>query len=388
MTADLYDLGMRLRAAADRRPAPRIAAAPVMPAAAPVAVRAARDGTRVTASAAIPGQPARRAEGPAVLAMLAALGAVITAGRHPSLITDDDATLPALLALATAGTGTGDPAAAAACIGWWASRADFPGASAVIPLTRACRERWVTGLAPPAEASPATWRAWLRIPGTGCPAMLAMLDRVQAGTPLSYLNTIEDDTTASWEHARAAWDAGTDWREPDTVAQRSAGLRARCDAADLYAAALLRDPLYRRRAVHSGHVAAGTVTIPDPADPKSRTILITCDRPDSRIRETDDITFWAGTLDARPAKTRRGTVTAAEITAGTLTLTAECSGRTRPDPGTRIVLHAADPVPSAMKNSRARAARLYRPASWLASGGQPAHARRDVPLGVMIAGAD
>ena len=386
MTAELYDLGMRLRAAAARQPTARLAGAPLIPAAAPVAVRAVQRKGMVAAAAAIPGQAEQQAAGPAVLDMLHQMGVRITGESWKTLITQDYATLPALLALARAEDGPdGDRADTAAHIGWWADRADFPGSTGVVPLLRACRERWVTGAAPAGETSPRTWRAWLRVPGTGCTAMLGMLARVQAGVPLPLLSWIEEDTAESWQLAQAAWAARADWRQPDSIARSAAGLRARNDAAGLYDAALLRDPLYRRRAVHTGHVVTGTAHIPDP---KEKTIIVACDRPDGRLRETDNVTFWAGGLEARPNKVLRGTVTAAVITGRTLSLTLSCSSRSRPADGAAVTVHAADPIPSSMKSLRQRTDRLYPTTSWLATGGRPVLARRDVPLSVMIAGAD
>lgn len=384
MTAELYDLGMRLAAAAQGAPVPRLARAPLPRPAAPVAVRAAVRKGRVTAAAAVPGQAERQASGPAVLDMLDALGVQVTAASWRTLVVQDEATLPALIALARAAPPAGPRAAVAAHIGWWADRADFPGSTGVVPLLRACRERWATGAAPADEGIVRTWRAWLRVPGGGCAAMLAMLARVQAGSPLPLLAAIEEDTAGSWELARAAFAAGTDWRQPDTAARAAAGLWARNDAADLYAAALLHDPLYRRRAVHTGHVVTGTARAPDP---KAKSFQVTCDRPDGRLREADEVTGWSGSLAARPEKVFRGTVAEAVIAGGTLTLTVEC-GRGRPADGTPVTLHAAEPHPNAVLSRRRHRERLYQvPGSWMATGRMPGPERRDVPLGVMIAGA-
>ena len=168
MTAELYDLGMRLAAAAGGRPAARLGGAPLVRPAAPVAVRAVRRKGLVIAAAAVPGQAEQQASGPAVLTMLHGMGVQITAAPWRTLITQDDVTLPALLGLARAAGADSRQAATAAHIGWWADRADFPGSTGVVPLLRACRERWVTGTAPSYEASARTWRAWLRVPGGGC----------------------------------------------------------------------------------------------------------------------------------------------------------------------------------------------------------------------------
>lgn len=385
MTAELYDLGMRLRAAARNEPSPRLTMAPVMPAALPIAVRAVQRKGHVTAAAALPGQAEQQASGPAVLAMLDQMGVRISSPRWHTLVTEDRATLPALLTAArSAGPGSVH-ADTAAHIGWWADRADFPGSSAVVPLVRACRERWVTGADPAAEASPRIWRAWLRVPGGGCAGMLALHRHVQSGDPLPLLSYIEQDTSESWKQAQAAFTTGADWRQRDTPARAAAGLWARNDAADLFAAALLRDPLFRRRAVHTGHVVTGTASRPDP---KAKDITVTCTRGVGRMRENDKVTGWAGSLDARPGKVFAGTVAVAEITGTTLTLTVTCRGQGLPPDGSTVTLHAADPVPKAMKNFRNLHDRLYRSApTWLATGRRPGLTRRDVPLGVMIAAA-
>lgn len=383
MSYELYDLGMRLAAARSGKPAARLTRAPLPPPSAPVAVRAALHNGLVTAAAAVPGVPEQQASGPAALGMLEAMGVQVTAPQWRTLVTQDDTTLPALAALAAANPG-GRHAAAAAHIGWWAARADFPGSTGVVPLLRACRERWVTGTAPAYEASARTWRAWLRVPGSSCTAMLAMLARVQAGTPLPLLSSIEEDTARSWEQAQSAFAAGAGWQRPDTAGRAAAGLWARNDAADLYAAALLWDPLYRRRAVHTGHVITGTARFPDPA---TKTFTVICDRADGRLREADEVTGWAGGLAVRPEQVFRGTVTAAEITSGTLTLTVSCSRR-RPGDRAQVTLHAADPYPKAMKSLRDHRERLYRaPGSWMAAARTPRPERRDVPLAVMIAAA-
>ena len=338
----------------------------------------------MTAAVAVPGQAEQQASGPAVLDMLGRMGVEVTAAPWRTLVVQDPDTLPALLALARAAGPGGRRAATAAHIGWWADRADFPGSTGVVPLLRACRERWVTGTAPAYEASARTWRAWLRVPGGGCTAMLALLARVQAGSPLPLLGSIEEDTAGSWGRAQAAFAAGADWRQPDTTARAAAGLWARNDAADLYAAALMHDPLYRRRAVHTGHVVTGTARAPDAS---AKTVRVSCDRPDGRLRENDEVTGWSGSLAARSEQVFRGTVTDAVIAGGTLTLTVAC-GRRRLADGTAVTLHAADPVPKAMLSLLGHRERLYRaPGSWMAAGRTPGPERRDVPLGVMIAGA-
>jgi hypothetical protein len=131
-------------------------------------------------------------------------------------------------------------------------------------------------------------------------------------------------------------------------------------------------------------VVTGTARV---LDPRTGTITVTCDRAGGRLRETDDVTGWTGSLASRPDQVFRGTVTAAGITGGTLTLTVAC-GRASPADRAPVTLHAADPAANAMMSLRGYRERLYQaPRSWMARGRTPGPERRDVPLGVMIAGA-
>jgi hypothetical protein len=236
VTAEWYDLAQRLAAARTRAPVARLAAAPVPRISNPVAVRARqrRDGIMVTAAA--PGHPETAASGPDALALLHALGVRITAGSWRTLVTGDTSTLPALQALACLAGRDGPQADTAAHLAWWADRADFPGSSAVVRLTACCQARWITGTGPDAEKTLGTWLTWLTVSGSGCPAMLALLDRVQAGAPLRLLEWAERDDAYSWGLAKRSHAAGRDWRQPDTTGQAATGLRSRCDATELYAA--------------------------------------------------------------------------------------------------------------------------------------------------------
>ena len=91
--------------------------------------------------------------------------------------------------------------------------------------------------------------------------------------------------------AKSAHSDGMDWRRPDTRYRAALGLRDRCDAADLYAAALLTDPLHRLRAVHTGEVVTGTA---HPLKDRLHRVEVTCQRMDARLRPGTGLTGWTG----------------------------------------------------------------------------------------------
>jgi hypothetical protein len=389
MTAEWYDLGQRLHAAAAGTVARRLAGSPVHPYAArlPVAVRARQARGQVTVRAAAPGTGEHAAAGPAALTLLHDLGVTITAAQWATLITDDTATLPALLGLARTAGPDGDHAAAAAHLAWWADRADYPGSTATVALTAASAEQWITGTDPAAERKAATWRTWLHIPGDDCPALLDWLGHLLAAAPLAGLDPIAEDDQRSWGSAQREHADRRDWRRPDTVARAATGLRTRCDAADLYQAALLDDPAYRQRAAHTGHVTAGTATVT--RDGRRKTMTVTCDRMDTRLREGSDIAGWAGTPADIVTDRFRGTVEDATVQGGALVLVLSGVGWHCPATGSRVTLIPAPPPRQALESGRYRYQALYSTrTSWLTTGRTPAPARRDVPLDVLVAAAD
>ena len=109
----------------------------------------------------------------------------------------------------------------------------------------ACRTRWVSGETPDREAHPATWRTWLDVPDDTLTGVLRVHELLTTGQPLTFLRTLAEDDLYAYTTAQSEHGDGFDWRRPDTPSRAALGLRARCDAADLYAAALLTDPLYR-----------------------------------------------------------------------------------------------------------------------------------------------
>jgi hypothetical protein len=386
VTAGWYDLGQRLYAARSGRAVARLAHSPVPGISNPVAVRARRRRGTVTVTAAAPGSPERTAGGGGALSLLRDLGVTVTAGTWQTLVTDDAATLPALAALAGTASRGGDQAATAAHIAWWADRADYQGGSAVVPLITGCRERWITGAPPADETRAPTWRAWLGIPDESCAGMLALLALLHEGPALPLLDRIERDDAASWSRARHEHAAGRDWRQPDSPARGAIGLQARCDVADLYEAALLTDPLYRRRAVHTGHVVTGTVQLTSGRRPA---LIVTCGRLDARLRAGTVVTGWAGGPEDTEAETFTGTVSGAAVIDGQLQLTITDTRRNVPADLARVTLHPAAPDDFTFTSGRTRLITLYTTrSSWLTTGRPPAIARRDVPLDVLVAAAE
>lgn len=386
MTVEWYDLAQRLHAGRSGAPVPRLVHAPIPRPRHPVAVRAHRSGDAVIITACGPDLHAETARDAAALDLLATLGVRITAPTWQCLVTDDARTLPALRHLARSAGRTGGPADVAAHLAWWCDRADYPGTSAVVPLLAVCRSRWVTGSAPDDERHPATWREWLAVPDDGCPGLLGLLDRTLVGLPLPLLDWITNDDAWSWNHAQSEHADGWDWRRPDTTSRAAVGLRSRCDAADVYAAALLDDPLYRRRAVHTGHVVTG---VAEPV-PGRGAATVTCDRMDARLRAGTSVLGWTGAPHDRATEAFAATVTATGVTAGrlVLSLTGVTSGR-QPTGPTLVTLREAPPSPHRITAGRRRYQALYGTrTSWLSTGRTPTPHRRDVPLDVLVAAAD
>ena len=385
MTAEWFDLGQRLRAAHTGGPVIRLTHAPLAATPRPIAVRAHLTGPQVTLTACTPDVPPASATGSAALTLLASLGATITAPAPATLITDAATTLPLLRRLAlTATQGTAEDDTAAH-IAWWLDRADFPGGRAVVETPEACRLRWVTGTAPDAEAAPETWRRWLGIEDDSVAGLLTLHERLTVGQPLPHLAVLSEDDTWAYGAAQNEHADGWDWRRPDATSRAALGLRSRCDAADLYADALLADPLFRARALHTGHVVTG---VADPLGDRLKRTRLSCSRLDARLRPGSEVTGWVGAPTDSAARFS-ATVTAAEVEHGHLTLT--LSGVTGPGPaaGQQATIHATGPSPYRQRAGRKSYRALYAARrSWLTTGRTPTPTRRDVPLDVLVAGAD
>lgn len=387
MTVEWFDLGQRLHAARTGQPVTRLAHAPVVVGPHPVAVRARLDGDQVAVAATTPAARLATATGPAALDLLGTLGVTLAAEHATTLVTDDPATLPLLGRLALSARRDHDHDTVAAHIAWWRDRADFPTGRAVVETTETCRARWALGVAPDAERHPATWRRWLGITDDSVTGLLDLHDRLTEGEPLRWLDVLTEDDEYAYALAQSDHSDGFDWRRPDSTSRAALGLRSRCDAADLYAAALLTDPVYRRRAVHTGHVVTGTAR---PVGGQLRRLEVVCGRLDARLRPGNDVTGWAGTPGTVGGPMFTGTVSTATVSGGNLVLALTGASRTgAPASGAPVTLIPAAPSPSWQQKGRSSYRALYSARrSWLTTGRTPIPTRRPVPLDVLVAGAE
>ena len=390
MTVEWFDLAQRVYAQRSGAVVARLAGTPLPTISRPVAVRAraGRGGPMVVAAAA--GQ-VRRASGSDVLPMLASLGVTVAEPTPATLVTADTATLPVLVDVARRSPADGPDEATAAHIGWWADRADFPGGIAVVNTVTAARARWVTGTTPAAERDPATWRTWLGISDDSVAGTLALLAQLTAAPPLRLLDALADDDTYSYQRAQEAHADGWGWRRRDSVGRAAVGLLARCDAADLYTAALRTDPLWRRRALHTGDVVTGTLTTTTPG--RRARLTLRSPRLDARLRRGTDIEGWLGPAHTpTPSAGVRfdGLVDDTGVTGTTLDLHLSISGGMHGlTPGDTLTVMPLTPSPYSLQRGRRTMRTLYSTrTSWLTTGRTPTPTRRDVPLDVLIAGAD
>lgn len=393
MSVEWYDLAQRLYAATHGLLVPRLDARPFGKVSQPVAVRAHVSKGTVVATIALPGQGRHRttASGPLILDTLAAYGVSLSDQRHWSLVTDDHATLPALHRLARESQPDGPVEHVAALIEWWADRADYPGTAAVVNVVDECRARWVAGTTPDAETSAATWRTWHGIGDESVTGVLALFARLHSAPTLHGLGPIQSDDAHAWTKAREALTGPSTWRTRDPLGAAAVGLRARCDAVEVHAAALLNDARYRRRAVHTGHVVHGVVTWTPGKTAKGIGLAeVACTRLDARLRPQDTIAGWIGhpSTIAPPMRLWGLVQSTSRGTDGSLRLRLSNGNIRALKPGQPVTLTAAPPSEGVIKAGRERYGRLYsRRTSWLTTGRTPTPHRRDVPLDVLIAGA-
>ena len=297
MSVEWFDLAQRLYAAETGRPVARLAHTTFTPSASALAVRATVRGGSVSVSAAAVGGGEETACDEAGLALLARLGGTLAADAPAMLLTDDGGTIPALVGLARAHAHHSDPniSGSAAMVGWWADRADHPGTSAVVNLPAASSARYVLGVVPEAQRSARVWRTWLQITGESVAGMHEWARAIGSGPLLPLLAAIGEDDAYSFSRAQSALVDGHDWSRPDNTASAAMGLRSRCDAADVMSSALLDDPMWRERALHTGHVAVGVASMtPPPKGSRRRngSLSVTCERLDSRLRVGSAVTGW------------------------------------------------------------------------------------------------
>lgn len=385
MTVEFYDLAQRLAAANTGKPILRVAQALFTLTATALFVDAHTDDKGLTRATITPATGASAtATGRAVLNALACAGAHMDPAEPPAqLVMADGATLAALASVARAHHNDGDPAAraASAVVGWWIDRAGYPGTNAVINLLAHSRQRFITGAPPEAERHTSHWQSALAAPG-----LAQWAQRVGAGMPLDALAPIRDDDAYSFVQACKRFDKGYSWTAPEPPPVAAMGLRARCDTADLWEAALLSDRLWRHRAVHTGHVTGGEVVATTKA-----TFTVSCRRLDARLRSGSDVLGWCGGLDSYDRATHfYGDVHEASAHKGVLLLTvARVAAEHRPPVGQWVSLMPAPPNPRTVSMGRSKYRRLqFRADSWIASGKTPGLRRRDVPLDVLCAAAE
>ena len=383
MSADLFDLGARLAAGRAGAVMPRISAAPVAGLVDPIMVSATTGSAGVTVTAADAQHRSVTASNTDAVRVLGDLGADLSAATPRTLVVPDAGSVAALDTLARRCCRVGDSSDdVGAQLAYWTQRADFPGGQAVLNLIGACRTRWVTGTTPSQERRLGTWAEWLHLPVTDLAGLAA---RVADGNPLPMLDVLADDDRWAYAAAQRDHSNGWDWRRSDTPARAAVGLKGRCDAADVFAAALLGDPLWRQRAVHTGHVVCGVAT-PQPG--RGSVFVASCDRLDARLRVGAAITGWVGEPADDVRVTFRGTITTATVAGGQLQLTVTGARMGAPGAGQRITMHPTPPSVGTLRAGRSRFAGLYAAKrSWLTTGRTPTPTRRDTPFDVLVAAA-
>lgn len=198
MSAALFDLALRTRAAQRGGAVPRLLHNPCPVRAVQVAVCARRVGRVVRVEAVGPSGRRETGSGPAGLSALARAAGVADGnlGDGPTAIIDGHATLCALDALACSYADPGrsagiDVAAGSALAGWWVERAAHPGTTAVCDVLAASRQRYVLGV--PAGADTALlWRKTFGVP-SGVAGMLDWQRAIGSGAMLEGLTMQRQD---------------------------------------------------------------------------------------------------------------------------------------------------------------------------------------------------
>ncbi|SII85574.1 hypothetical protein [Mycobacteroides abscessus] len=397
MSAALFDLALRTRAAQRGGAVPRLLHNPCPVRAVQVAVCARRVGRVVRVEAVGPSGRRETGSGPAGLSALARAAGVADGnlGDGPTAIIDGHATLCALDALACSYADPGrsagiDVAAGSALAWWWVERAAHPGTTAVCDVLAASRQRYVLGV--PAGADTALlWRKTFGVP-SGVAGMLDWQRAIGSGAMLEGLTMQRQDDDWLLGQYQKALTEHRSWDRGESLHLAAVRLASRCDAADLYAAALLGDPLWRARGVHTGHVCHGQVIV-GAGSPGNR-VVVQASRLDTRLRAGNDVLGWPGNpMAAMPGQSARfgGEVVATAVRGGALTVTVAGlrRGGYRPAAGETLTIIAAPPNVSTILSRRAVVSRLYkRRFSWLSQGVTPAPVRRPVPLAVLIAAAE
>ncbi|SIJ22602.1 Uncharacterised protein [Mycobacteroides abscessus subsp. abscessus] len=397
MSAGLFDLALRVAARDLGGPVPRLVHNPAPRRDTRVAVSAHRVGRTVRVQAVGLDGRLESGGGSAGLSAIARAAGCATGdlGTGPTALVDSAATLRALASLAQAHADPSrcaglDVASGSSLVGWWVERAAHPGTSAVTDVLAVSRQRFMLGVVP-GQDSPVLWRRVFHVP-KGLAGLHTWHGAVTAGPELSGLGQVQEDDDWYLAAHQNALAAQRSWDRPETLHIAAARLATRCDAADLYAAALLNDPLWRARLVHTGHVCHGEAIIG--AATTSGRVVVRCPRLDTRLRAGSEVTGWPGDpMNAVPDARGRftGEVIATSVINGALTVTIGGLRRTGylPAAGEVLTVIPAPPSVSTIRSRRSAIARLYkRRFSWLSQGVTPAPVRRGVPLAVLIAAAE
>ena len=317
MTAALFDLGIRLRAAHTGRIQPRLAQTPWFPAGDPVAVLV--QGHRVTVHPA--GGSPQHAEGHDGVALLTGHYSRLVESptdappRWPTLIVRSSADLDALHRLARQVPFDHPARPVGALIDWWSQRSEHPGSNAVVTAIDHCRTRWATGETPEDEAELSTWLRWLGIDAPGpTSALLAIADRLWDGDrnpilervayPVTHAERLLDEAQKALTDAlsstppaspkdlnklhkrveaaterldtarvRGSYDDeaaaevrnrhadGIRWTANDTPVTAAIGMASREGAESGWERCLIHDPIGHQRARYSGKVMHGTISV-------------------------------------------------------------------------------------------------------------------------------
>lgn len=445
MSAQLFDLGRRLRAADEGRPVLICTTSLHQPATDPVIVHLehSKDDLQTTLT-----HGGQQITGTAstLLADLATLGIQATGPNFPTLVVATSADLTALVDVARKDHPTRAEVSAAHVIGWWHARSEHPASGAVIVLTRALSQRYTLGTPPKDQRDLATWIQWLGVPNpdpTTAMATLTALARHGHTNPQAPTLFLTD--TKSWAYAVREHDKGHDWRKPDTFAKAALGLTTRCDSSELADSLHLDDPAVALRASFTGDTITGTII-----DTTPNAFTLHSPRALSRLRPGTKITGWVGNPDNINARLThdniRRTYLDAQAAAREAEALAEASGDVRDKREARearewarelyraykasdvlvvssgviasvsmqrdeslrvevedVVLHPRGPlcvgevvtlrparVVPAMQQQRRRkvSEAVHKQGNWVAGRGLPLVPRRAVPLAITVAAAD
>jgi hypothetical protein len=390
VTVEFFDLAKRLYAAQHGEPVLQVAATLFTVTTEAIFVDAHRGaGGKIEFTVMRKGGKPVNSGGGSVLRALSAAGAVLDTKLPPAQLVIPDATvLVALEKIARSASRhvDDDVRAASATVGWWIDRSGYPGTNTVINLLDHTRQRYITGSVPSRERDSAYWRNEVFSVSDGVTGMVEWSQAISGGGGLPMLAPIREDDIYSHKTAAERYAKGWNWTHHEPAPVAAMGLRARCDTADLWEAALLSDRLWRQRAVHTGHVTGGAVTSAD-----RTSFTLSCPRMGSRLRVGSSVVGWVGGVSNYERATLfHGDVQAAEAVKDALHLTvARVPVADRPAPGQWVTLMPAPPDNRIVSMGRSRYRKLlFKGDSWIASGKTPGVRRRDVPLDVLCAAAE